>query len=202
MWGNMTWITIDVYVVNRFAAAHVWVTSPSWRGNVMRRTVGTNVSLVLCGVVLAAGTAACSGTPAKTAENSPRAVTGEKTAVPPTGIQIEDSAVGPILADQNGRTLYAFTNDKNGTSSCTGTCIATWPALTGEKVVTGGTGVDASLLTTVSRSEGAAQAVYGDWPLYYYAGDVGAGDIDGQGVDGAWFVVGTDGKLIKADPAS
>ena len=25
----------------------------------------------------------------------------------------------------------------------------------------------------------------------------GAGDVDGQGIDGVWFVVGADGKLIK-----
>ena len=42
--------------------------------------------------------------------------------------------------------------------------------------------------------------MYNNWPLYYYVGDVGPGDVDGQGVDGVWFVVGADGKLIKANP--
>ncbi|WP_412752769.1 hypothetical protein [Krasilnikovia sp. M28-CT-15] len=160
------------------------------------------MSLVLSGAVLAIGAVACSGPPAKTAPtSSSTAVISGSTAAAPTGIQFADSAIGSILVDQTGRSLYAFTADKGGASSCTGTCIATWPALTSEKAVTTGTGVEGSLLTTVSRAEGASQAVYGGWPLYYYAGDLGPGDIDGQGVDGTWFVVGRDGKLIKDDPA-
>ncbi|MFI7601389.1 hypothetical protein [Actinoplanes sp. NPDC049681] len=166
----------------------------------MRRNTGTTIALILCGAVLVAGTAACTGGSAKNAPKWNAAPVSEQ-AGRPTGIQVQNSAVGPILADQNGRTLYAFTNDKNGTSSCTGTCIATWPALTSEKAVAAASGANAALLTTISRAEGAAQAVYGGWPLYYYAGDLGAGDIDGQGVDGAWFAVGADGKLIKSDPA-
>ncbi|MEZ0115722.1 putative lipoprotein with Yx(FWY)xxD motif [Catenulispora sp. EB89] len=35
------------------------------------------------------------------------------------------------------------------------------------------------------------------WPLYYYVRDTAAGDVDGQCVDGVWFAVGADGKLIK-----
>jgi predicted lipoprotein with Yx(FWY)xxD motif len=51
-----------------------------------------------------------------------------------------------------------------------------------------------------TRADGTVQATYGNWPLYYYVGDHGFGDIDGQGVDGVWFVIGTDGKLIKTTP--
>ncbi|GAB1640151.1 hypothetical protein [Krasilnikovia sp. MM14-A1259] len=158
------------------------------------------LSLVLCGAVLAVGMSACSGPSAEAVQHASAADVAAKPA--PAGIHLEESAVGSILVDGNGRTLYAFTRDKDGTSSCTGPCIATWPALTAQAPLTTGAGVDASLLSTVARTEGATQAVYGGWPLYYYAGDAGAGDIDGQGVDGAWFVVGGDGKLVKADPAS
>ena len=38
----------------------------------------------------------------------------------------------------------------------------------------------------------------GKWPLYRFAGDAAPGDINGQGSGGVWFVVGADGKLIKA----
>jgi predicted lipoprotein with Yx(FWY)xxD motif len=34
-------------------------------------------------------------------------------------------------------------------------------------------------------------------PPYYYVRDTAVGDVDGQGVDGVWFAVGADGKLIK-----
>ncbi|TML30735.1 MAG: hypothetical protein E6G35_05930 [Actinobacteria bacterium] len=118
----------------------------------------------------------------------------------PVRVEVGQSSLGPILTDQNGRTLYAFVNDKGGTSSCTGDCIATWPALVSRQPVTAGTGAEKSLLAQTTRTEGTAQATYNNWPLYYYVGDVGPGDVDGQGVDGAWFVVGTDGKLIKTAP--
>lgn len=112
-------------------------------------------------------------------------------------VEIAQSSLGPILTDQNGRTLYAFTNDKGGTSSCTGQCIATWPALISRKPVIAGTGTDKALLSQTNRTEGTTQATYNEWPLYYYVGDVEPGDVDGQGVDGVWFVLGADGKLIK-----
>lgn len=132
--------------------------------------------------------------------NSANTTDTHPAAAKPTGIQIEQSSLGPILTDQNGRTLYAFTADKGATSSCTGDCIATWPALISPKPVTPGTGTDKALLAQTTRSEGTTQATYGDWPLYYYVGDQTPGDVDGQGVDGLWYVIGADGKLIKTNP--
>jgi predicted lipoprotein with Yx(FWY)xxD motif len=38
----------------------------------------------------------------------------------------------------------------------------------------------------------------GKWPLYRFAGDAAPGDTNGQGSGGVFFVVGADGKLIKA----
>ncbi|MET7747739.1 hypothetical protein [Micromonospora sp. NPDC005367] len=55
-------------------------------------------------------------------------------------------------------------------------------------------------LSQTDRAAGTNQATYGDWPLYYYVGDLGPGDVDGQGVDGVWFVVGADGKIIRTMP--
>ena len=150
--------------------------------------------MILLGVTLLAATAACGH------KDSHSAAAPAPAPQKPVGVQVEQSSLGPILTDQNGRTLYAFVNDKGGTSSCTGDCIATWPALVSRQPVTAGTGAEKSLLAQTTRTEGTAQATYNNWPLYYYVGDVGPGDVDGQGVDGAWFVVGTDGKLIKTAP--
>jgi hypothetical protein len=80
--------------------------------------------------------------------------------------------------------------------------IATWPALVSRQPVTAGAGTNQSLLSETKRAEGTVQATYGQWPLYYYAGDLVPGDVDGQGVDGVWFAVGTDGKLIKTNPSN
>ncbi len=112
-------------------------------------------------------------------------------------VKIVESSFGPILADQANRTLYAFAKDKGGSSACSADCLATWPALTSAKPATPGAGTDTALLASIPASEGSTQARYGEWPLYYYAGDVAAGDVNGQGVDGEWFVVKPDGKLIR-----
>ncbi|SIR57487.1 hypothetical protein [Micromonospora avicenniae] len=56
------------------------------------------------------------------------------------------------------------------------------------------------LLSQTDLAEGTSKATYGDWPLYYYMGDVGPGDVDGQVVDNVWFAVGADGKLVKTMP--
>ena len=116
------------------------------------------------------------------------------------GVTVDQSSLGSILTDQDGRTLYAFFNDKNGTSNCADQCVATWPALVSRQAVAADAGIDHKLLSQTTRAEGTVQATYGNWPLYYYVGDQGPGDIDGQGVDGVWFVIGTDGKLIKTTP--
>jgi predicted lipoprotein with Yx(FWY)xxD motif len=113
-------------------------------------------------------------------------------------IELSPSSLGPIVTDQDGHTLYAFTRDKNGSSSCAAQCIATWPALTSDKDVTTGPGVDKGLLSATTVTDGPSQVVYHDWPLYYYVGDQGPGDVDGQGVDGEWFVLDAAGKLVKA----
>ena len=43
-------------------------------------------------------------------------------------------------------------------------------------------------LTTFARPDGSMQVAYKGAPLYYYAGDSAAGDTNGQGVGGNWFV--------------
>ena len=57
--------------------------------------------------------------------------------------------------------------------------------------------LDASKLTTVDRTDGTKQVKYGDWPLYYFAGDSKAGDTNGQGVATKWYVVDATGAMIK-----
>jgi predicted lipoprotein with Yx(FWY)xxD motif len=112
-------------------------------------------------------------------------------------IKISESRYGGILTDQGGRTLYGFLPDKNGASACRADCVATWPPLTSRSPVTAASGAASALLGKTVRTEGTVQATYGDWPLYYYAGDTQPGDVDGQGVNGIWFVIGANGKLVK-----
>jgi len=133
--------------------------------------------------------AACGGDGGQApASNTPAGAATVKTA---------ESELGPILVDASGRTLYAFTKDKNQSSSCGDSCIAVWPALTTVKTAVAGDGAKAELIGQTTSTQGQQQATYGQWPLYYYVGDMVAGDINGQGIDEEWFVLAPDGTLIK-----
>jgi predicted lipoprotein with Yx(FWY)xxD motif len=101
--------------------------------------------------------------------------------------------------DQAGRTLYLFTDDtqNGGTSACTGECLTEWPALIVTGVPTAGTGIDASLLGTITRDDGTMQATYNGWPLYYFSSDTSAGQMAGQGMENSWFMVSATGNAIQ-----
>ena len=99
---------------------------------------------------------------------------------------------GTVLTNSAGMTVYRYTPDGTGTPMCTGSCATTWPPVTvpsGTTHVAGGTGVTAANLGTVSRSDGTLQVTYKGMPLYHFTGDSKAGDANGQGIAGIWFVI-------------
>ena len=130
-------------------------------------------------------------------------VSTEPAAVPVTGeatVSISDSTdFGSILVDSEGMSLYVFFNDtqNSGTSTCTGECAVAWPALVSQGAPAAGDGVDAALLGTITRDDGTMQVTYNGWPLYYFADDTAAGDTNGQGLDGVWFLVSPTGEAIQ-----
>ncbi len=112
-----------------------------------------------------------------------------------------DPVAGPYLADPQGRTLYRFLNDTApGASTCTGDCLANWPAFAAEGDLTLPAGVDGAL-TAIQRADGAAQIAYNDIPLYHFAADPGPGDLNGEGIGGVWFVV-APGSAFDAKPTA
>jgi predicted lipoprotein with Yx(FWY)xxD motif len=110
---------------------------------------------------------------------------------------VSESALGQILTDADGMVLYGFTNDVDGTSTCTGGCADAWPPLIVDASLDLSTLPDTATFGLVDRGDGTMQLKAGDWPLYYFAGDAAAGDTNGQGSGGVWFVVAPDGSLIK-----
>jgi predicted lipoprotein with Yx(FWY)xxD motif len=99
-------------------------------------------------------------------------------------------AIGAVLVDQSGFTLYRYTLDAKDTSNCTGACAAAWLPLmvpAGGDLKAGG-GLNAAVLGTIERPGGGRQVVFDGTPLYLYAGDKKAGEATGQGVAGTWFV--------------
>lgn len=105
------------------------------------------------------------------------------------------SEFGEVLVDADGFTLYGFTNDTDGTPSCTDGCAETWPPLFVESMDLP-EGLDSSVFSVVEHPSGEFQLRAGDWPLYRYEPDDQAGDTNGQGVGGVWFVVDPQGELV------
>lgn len=112
------------------------------------------------------------------------------------GIALAKTKLGDVLAGPTGMTLYLFTPDTATSSACTATCAASWPPLTGD-VPALGAGLDAADFTTITRPDGTKQVAFYGHPLYYFGGDKAAGDVNGQGLNQKWYVLGADGNPIK-----
>jgi predicted lipoprotein with Yx(FWY)xxD motif len=108
-----------------------------------------------------------------------------------TAVTDTSGKLGTYLTGEGGKTLYMLTKDSPGKSVCSGDCAANWPAfvLAGSESVAAGAGVT-GVVGVIAGFDGASQQVtYDGQPLYYFAGDKAAGDTNGQGKGGVWFVV-------------
>lgn len=164
------------------------------------RTIGILMAAATLALTAACGDDDSEATPPETTGQaaSDAAATGDGVAA-----RAGDSDLGEILVGQDGLTLYGFTNDIDGISTCTGTCAEAWPPVVVGANWTVGPGLDSGVFSTVQRDDGTEQLVAGKWPLYYYSGDSAPGDVKGQASGDVWFVVGTDAALIEdAAPAS
>ncbi len=108
--------------------------------------------------------------------------------------------LGMVLADPDGFTLYAFTNDTSGESTCYDACADLWPAISAETPV--GSGLDSGMFGSTTRTDGTSQLTVNGQPVYRYTPDAAPGDTNGQGFNGVWFVVGVGGSMIGAPEAS
>lgn len=103
-------------------------------------------------------------------------------------ITVATTSAGDALAGTDGMTLYIFTADTDGTSTCNDDCAAAWPPLLGDgSDVHAGDGVTGTFGTT-TRDDGSKQVTHGGQPLYYYSSDEVAGDAKGEGIGGKWFI--------------
>lgn len=154
----------------------------------MRRTMRSTVVAVGAAALLLAG---CGG-----ADDDAADATGSLAAAV---VETAQGAIGTFLTDGDGRTLYLFTEDEPGVSTCTDACLAAWPALLTDGAPVAGMGVDTALLGTITRADGGTQVTYAGWPLYHYAGDAAPGDTVGQGVGDVWFVVSPSGEPLAME---
>ena len=99
------------------------------------------------------------------------------------------AGVGTVLTTSSGLTLYRFTKDMPGVSTCTGACAKIWPPLLAAKGahVSAPHGVKGFSLLNVGK--GHWQVAFHELPLYRFAGDKKKGQAHGQNVAGEWFAV-------------
>src|SRR5256885_14334734 len=159
--------------------------------------------------LIAPGVAACGGGGGATA-----AVAPPKAAAPHSTIAARhavtkvrvasNSKLGKILVDSRGRTLYLFSKDTRTKSACSGACATPWPPLRANGKLSAGSGVTASKLGTIRRSDGKPQVTYNGHPLYGFVMDTKPGETKGEGFTafGArWFAVSPSGKQAAAPTA-
>lgn len=117
-------------------------------------------------------------------------------------VALRETAVGPILVDASGFTLFEFSKDKKNRDTCTAIvgCTSTWPPLTVTGAPVAGEGVNAKLLGTIILSGGEHQVTYAGRPLYGYSGNAGPGETSYVGVKefgGTWYAMNAKGKKVK-----
>jgi predicted lipoprotein with Yx(FWY)xxD motif len=56
--------------------------------------------------------------------------------------------------------------------------------------------------SAVTRADGAKQLAYKGWPLYFFHNDTKPGDTNGEGVNGVWFVMKPDYRVMVAQQGS
>lgn len=130
--------------------------------------------------------------------------TSTETEAPDTGAEspavlltTADTELGEIVVDGEGMTVYMFDTDTQGggASSCEGQCAANWPAVTTDSDTPEVEGVTGEI-GTITGVDGKTQLTLDGWPLYTFAGDSAAGDTNGQGVNGVWWVLSPAGEKI------
>jgi predicted lipoprotein with Yx(FWY)xxD motif len=173
---------------------------PHRRSGLLRRPLVALVALAAVGVLAAGCGSNGSGSGGMGGYGSSGTAPASGGASSVATVSATTTSLGMILVDGSGRTLYLFEKDQPNQSACSGACAAAWPVDQTSGTPKAGSGVTASMLGTIKRSDNTTQVTYNQHPLYYFQGDSGAGQHNGQGVDafGAkWFVVGPAGGAVS-----
>src|SRR5471032_3139842 len=112
-------------------------------------------------ILLAAACGGTTSTATATASPSPSsAATGTTIAV------ATNAKLGQILVDGKGMTVYLFVADTGTASTCYTSCAQVWPPVLTTGAPQAGTGAQASLLGTTTRTDGTVEVTYAGHPLY------------------------------------
>jgi predicted lipoprotein with Yx(FWY)xxD motif len=118
-----------------------------------------------------------------------------------SGLHVASTSLGNVLVDAQGRTVYMFTPDSAGKSTCDSSCLQYWPPVAPGKAASTVTGKVASTTTTT----GGRIATVGGWPVYTFIEDGKPGDVAGEGFSdfgGTWYAVSPSGQPVKSASTS
>jgi len=161
----------------------------------MKRTLFLTAALAATAMVLAA----CSNDSTTPPAGGGTTTSSSGGTMSAATVQVADNGTyGKILTDGQGNTLYLFEQDQGTKSACATGCSSTWHALT----VSGGQpsagdGANTSLVGVAKQADGSMQVTYNGHLVYTYTGDSTAGDTNGEGISGVWFVVSPSGSAVQ-----
>jgi predicted lipoprotein with Yx(FWY)xxD motif len=172
-----------------------------------RAILTTVATLVLVAGCAQAGTGASSAptaAPTTAASSAPTAAVspGASGGVAYVVTVANDAKLGAYLTGEDGKSLYLLGTDSSGKSTCANDCAANWPPFTLDagETVSAGSGVTGTI-ATFTRDDGSTQVTINGLPLYYFAGDTAAGQTNGQGIGGKWYVASPAGTPVGASGA-
>ena len=114
--------------------------------------------------------------------------TGSAVTIKTATMTVKGTSITALVNSQ-GMTLYYNTSD-TASSVCSGGCASAWPPVVSTSVPSSVASLPGtlSLLTDANGS----QVTYNGHPLYTYSGDSAPGQVNGDGVNGVWFVAPTN----------
>jgi predicted lipoprotein with Yx(FWY)xxD motif len=116
-----------------------------------------------------------------------------------TTVSTARTGLGQVIADGTGRTAYLFGKDTHSRSACSGICATYWPPLLTNGKSIAVKGAKTSLLGSIRRADGSRQVTYAGHPLYFFSGDTGRGQTNGEGLQdfgASWYALAPTGKKI------
>jgi predicted lipoprotein with Yx(FWY)xxD motif len=129
--------------------------------------------------------------PSPTPEPTPQPPTSTGSGTARVVKEAQNKELGhKILTNNQGRTLYSLSAEKNGRFICAvSACLSVWKPLT---VKAGVKPVGPVHLGTIVRPDGRTQVTYRGLPLYRFTGDTKPGDVSGEGIHdvGVWHAAG------------
>jgi predicted lipoprotein with Yx(FWY)xxD motif len=146
--------------------------------------------LLLLAAVPALLAVACGSTKPTAVGTQPPATAATATTGAAAGgvaVATKSTAIGSVLVDSTGMTLYHLDKDVNGTPTCTAGCATIWPPVIvpASGAPSAGSGVTGTLGQT-ARPDGSQQLTWNGMPLYHYSKDTAPGDTHGDGIGGVW----------------